>query len=554
MVRECLFILLGFALMLGCNGLNSRASSRFIDEHVARIEPISREANLAYWEAATTGKAAAYDRYAELELQKRQIYSNAEEYAFLKKMKEQGGLADAVVAREIELLYLAYLPNQIEPELLREITTLGAEVEKKFSIFRGTAGKRRLSGNQIEEILKSEKKTALRREAWLASKQVGTEVAQELLRLVRLRNKAAQKLGFRNYHALSLAVTEQDEKELNKIFEELYDLTNGPYFALKHELDEELARRFHTRIEELQPWHYQDPFFQESPMLESVNLDQYYAGRDVRLLAADFYRGIGLPIDSILAKSDLYEREGKNPHAFCTDIDRRGDVRILCNLTDSERWMETILHEGGHAVYSYYTDPALPYLLRQEAHAFTTEAIANFFGRLSRNPWWMEEMLGLTPEQRQELLQVSARYARLKQLIFSRWAMVMYNFEKELYADPEQDLNALWWTLVEKYQGIKKPAGRDEPDWAAKIHFTIAPCYYHNYLLGEMLASQLHACLARSVLREGEQAGYVGATEAGAWLRERVFGAGASWSWNEMIKRATGEPLTARYFVEQFVN
>jgi len=166
----------------------------------------------------------------------------------------------------------------------------------------------------------------------------------------------------------------------------------------------------------------------------------------------------------------------------------------------------------------------------------------------------MEEMLGLTPEQRQELLQVSARYARLKQLIFSRWAMVMYNFEKELYADPEQDLNALWWTLVEKYQGIKKPAGRDEPDWAAKIHFTIVPCYYHNYLLGEMLASQLHACLTRSVLREGGQAGYVGATEAGAWLRERVFGAGASWSWNEMIKRATGEPLTARYFVEQFVN
>ena len=349
-------------------------------------------------------------------------------------------------------------------------------------------------------------------------------------------------------------VTEQDEKELDKIFVELYDLTNGPFFALKHELDEGLARRFHTRIEELQPWHYQDPFFQESPMLESVNLDQYYAGRDIRLLAADFYRSIGLPIDSILAKSDLYEREGKNPHAFCTDIDRRGDVRILCNLTDSERWMETILHEGGHGVYSYYIDPALPYLLRQEAHAFTTEAIANFFGRLSRNPWWMEKMLGLTPEQRQELVQVSSQYARLKQLVFSRWAMVMYQFEKELYADPEQDLNALWWSLVEKYQGIKKPAGRDEPDWAAKIHFTIAPCYYHNYLLGELLASQLHAFLTRSVLREGEQAGYAGATEAGTWLREKIFSAGASWSWNEMIKRATGEPLTARYFVEQFVN
>ncbi len=554
MVRQYLFFLLGLIMLVGCNGFNSRAARRFIDEHVAKIEPIAREANLAYWEAATTGKAQAYDRYAELELQKRQLYSNTEEYAFLKKMKEQGGLSDPVLEREIELLYLAYLPNQIEPELLREITTLGAEVEKKFSTFRGTAGKRRLSGNQIEEILKSEKRTALRREAWLASKQVGAEVAQELLRLVRLRNKAAQKLGFRNYHALSLAATEQDEKELDRIFDELYDLTSGPYFALKHEIDSELAQRFHVRIEELQPWHYPDPFFQESPMLQSVDLDKYYAGRDVKLLAAEFYRGIGLPIDSILARSDLYEREGKNPHAFCTDIDRRGDVRILCNLADTERWMETILHEGGHGVYSYYNDPAMPYLLRQEAHAFTTEAIANFFGRLSRNPWWMEKMLGLTPEQRQELVQVSSQYARLKQLVFSRWAMVMYYFEKELYADPEQDLNALWWNLVEKYQGIKKPAGRDEADWAAKIHFTIAPCYYHNYPLGELLASQLHASLTKSVLAEGEQVSYVGATEAGAWLREKVFSAGASWSWNEMIKRATGEPLTARYFVEQFIN
>lgn len=543
-------------LLTACNGSNSRASRRFIQEHLTVMEPLAREANLAYWEAATSGKAEAYDRYGALELQRRQIYSNAEEYAFLKKMNEQGGLTDPVVEREIEILHLSYLANQMEPELLAEITTLAAEVEKKFSTFRGTAGGKRLSGNQIDAILKNEKRPALRREAWLASKQVGGEVAGELLRLVRLRNKAAVKLGFKNYHALSLAVTEQEEKGLDKIFNELYDLTNGPFAALKLELDRGLAQRFHIGMDDLQPWHYQDPFFQESPMLAEVDLDQFYADVDVKAKAAEFFKGIGLPVEAILAQSDLYEREGKNPHAFCTDIDRAGDVRILCNLNDSERWMETMLHELGHGVYSYYTDPTLPWLLRQDAHAFTTEAIANFFGRLSRNPWWMERMLGLTPEQRVTLEQVSGRYARLKQLIFVRWAMVMYYFEKELYADPEQDLNALWWTLVEKYQGVRKPAGRDEPDWAAKIHFTIAPCYYHNYVLGELLASQLDACLVKTVFKSdgAEAKGYVGATAAGQFLRERIFAAGALYPWNEMIKRATGESLTAKYFVEQFVD
>jgi len=284
-------------------------------------------------------------------------------------------------------------------------------------------------------------------------------------------------------------------------------------------------------------------------------LDKYYEDKDVKELAAQFYAGIGLPVESILENSDLYEREGKNPHAFCTDIDREGDVRVLCNITNNEYWMEVILHELGHAVYDKYHDPKVPFLLRRPAHVFTTEAIAMFFGRLSRNPAWMQQMLGLTDRQRAEIEKVSGKYAQLKQLIFARWDMVMYNFEKQLYANPEQDLNSLWWQLVEKYQLVKRPQGRNEPDWAAKIHFTIAPCYYHNYMLGELLASQLHNHIIHNILKlqSDKNVSYIGRRELGDFLREKVFEAGAVYNWNEMIKRATGESLTPKYFVEQFV-
>ncbi|MCK7529636.1 MAG: hypothetical protein MZV63_00520 [Marinilabiliales bacterium] len=37
---------------------------------------------------------------------------------------------------------------------------------------------------------------------------------------------------------------------------------------------------------------------------------------------------------------------------------------------------------------------------------------------------------------------------------------------------------------------LAKPEGRNMPDWATKIHVALYPCYYHNYLLGELLASQ----------------------------------------------------------------
>jgi peptidyl-dipeptidase A len=333
-------------------------------------------------------------------------------------------------------------------------------------------------------------------------------------------------------------------------------LTNRPFARLKGDLDEVLAGKYDVAVSELMPWHYHDPFFQETPMVYELDLDVYFEDKDVRDLAAEFYGGIGLPVDSILARSDLYEREGKNPHAFCEDMDREGDVRILCNLKNNEYWMEVILHELGHGVYFQYHNRGVPYLLREPAHTFTTEAIAMFFGRLSRNPVWMQQMLDLSDQQRAEVEKVSDRYAQLKQLIFARWAMVMYDFEKQLYANPDQDLNALWWRMVEKYQFVKKPEERDEPDWAAKIHLPLYPCYYHNYLLGELLASQLHNHITHKVLklRSGKDIGYVGRRKAGLFLRAKIFERGAVYPWNEMIEKATGEPLTPKYFVAEFVN
>jgi len=303
------------------------------------------------------------------------------------------------------------------------------------------------------------------------------------------------------------------------------------------------------------PWHYHDVFFQETPMVYELDLDTIYKGRDIKDLSAKFFDGLGLNVESILANSDLYEKPGKNPHAFCTDIDKLGDVRILCNIVDTARWMEVTLHELGHAVYSQNHDRATPYLLREPAHSFATEAIAMFFGRLSQNPAWMQQMLGLSDEQRGEIEKVSGKYNQLKQIIFVRWAMVMYNFEKQLYANPDQDLNALWWQMVEKYQFIKKPPQRDKPDWAAKIHFAIAPCYYHNYMLGELLASQLHNYIVTNVLKLESSKGvsYVDKPEVGAYLQKEIFAAGSLYHWNEMIRRATGEELTPKYFVAEFV-
>ena len=546
-------------LLIACTALtcsNNRTQKQlgqFIDRHVSVLQPLSREANLAYWSAATTGKDEDYRKYADLDYRIKELYSNQADFKALKAIRDAGGLSDPLLARQADVLINAYLINQADPALLKEISALAAEAEKKFSTFRGRIDGREVTGNEIANILRTSKDQSLREKAWLASKQVGPVVAGDVLQLVRLRNQAARRLGYPDYHALSLQVKEQDPAAISALFDELFRLTEKPFHAVKSELDSILAHANGLSAEKLQHWHYHDPFFQESPQVYALDLDSYYKGHDVLAIATGFFSGIGLPVDPIISRSDLYERPGKNPHAFSTDIDREGDVRILCNLENSEREMETLLHELGHAVYDEDKDDSLPFLLRDPAHAFTTEGIANFFGRLSRNPEWMQSSLGLSGAETESIRQAATRYTRMRQLIFARWSIVMFAFEKSMYQDPDQDLNALWWNLAGKYQRIRKPEGRNQPDWAAKIHFVMSPCYYHNYLLGELFASQLHSRLAIALNQDPKRISYTGQTRVGEFLKKNIFEPGSVYPWNEMISRATGEELNPVYFVRQFI-
>ena len=51
-----------------------------------------------------------------------------------------------------------------------------------------------------------------------------------------------------------------------------------------------------------------------------------------------------------------------------------------------------MLHEFGHAIYDREVRTEVPWLLREAAHSLTTEGVAMLFGRLVRNPQWLEQV------------------------------------------------------------------------------------------------------------------------------------------------------------------
>jgi peptidyl-dipeptidase A len=527
----------------------------FVDRHVARLKPLEKAAAAAWWDANVSGKDEDFKRKEQAQNRIDAALSDAAAFAEVRALKQAGGIEDPVIRREIDVLYLSYLEKQVDPAVLQRMVEKSNAVEKAFNVYRAKVDGKELTDNDVRTVLKTSTSSAERRKVWEGSKGVGAMVQKDLIELAKLRNQAATQLGFKNYHVMMLALNEQDQSQVLALFDKLDELTREPFRKAKAEIDQHLAANCGIKVEELRPWHYHDPFFQESPAVFGVNLDAVYAHADILALARSFYAGIGLPIDDVIARSDLYEKPGKSPHAFCTDIDREGDVRVLGNIVQSERWMETMLHELGHSVYSSKNIPAdVPYVLRGESHILTTEGVAMLFGRLAKSGAWQQAM-GLAPQdptERQRVAAGGAKLLRNQLLIFSRWCQVMLRFEKGLYENPDQDLNKLWWDLVEKYQMLKRPEGRNAPDYASKVHIVSAPVYYHNYMMGELFASQVHHAIAREVYHADPAAGlaYVGRRDVGEFMRTRVFAPGKTLSWNDLTRAATGEELSPKAFAE----
>ena len=531
-------------------------AKKFVAAHEAKIRPLDIAAGKAWWAANITGKDEDFKKKEEIQNKLDAALADKDTFAELKALKElkdKGAIDDKIIARAVEVLYLTYLPKQIDPELLKKITAKENAVEQKFNTFRAVADDKKMTASEVAKVLKESKDSAARRKVWEASKKVGDDVAADLKELVKLRNEAAKQLGFKTYHALQLYLNEQDGDELLKLFDDLDTLTREPFIKAKAEIDEKLAAACGVKVADLMPWHYHDPFFQESPGVFDVNLDEVYAKADILQLCEKFYDGIGLPVGRVLAASDLKEKDGKSPHAFCTDIDRDGDVRVLANIKPTEYWMSTMLHELGHAVYSSLNIPqSVPYVLRGESHILTTEGVAMQFQKFSKSSAWLEKM-GVKLADTKAFDATASKMLRNELLIFSRWCQVMLRFEKGMYENPDQDLGKLWWELVEKYQLVKKPAGRSAPDYGSKIHICVAPVYYHNYMMGQLFASQVHHALAKQVYDAAPGSVlYVGDKKVGKFMTEKVFAPGRTLSWRELTRFATGEPLSPKAFAADF--
>lgn len=519
----------------------------FLAEVTEALRSLTKEVTEASWMAQTTGEKEWAVKAGEKSAAIRLYLSDEERFAQVNNLLKQDNLSE-LDKRQLEILQRSMATNQIPKEMLVEMEQMSAELNHLFNTYTPEVNGKKLLSNDIRNVLKDSDNLAEREQVWKASKEVGQVVADKLLLLVKKRNEAARQLGYTDYHQMAFANQELDREQIFSMFNNLVDQSEGTFRRIKGDLDQALAKKFNIEVSEIRPWHYVDPFFQDAPALEEANLDHYYKDQDLEQLTADTFKVLEMPIDDLYEESDLYPREGKNPTAFCMDMDREGDIRVVCNNVPNTYWMGTMLHEFGHAAYNKYVDRNLPYLTRSYAHILTTEAIAMLFGKMTENPEWLERFLKLDKQMLEEKRDILQSYEQLSQLISARWIITFVFFERALYENPDQDLNALWWETVERIQLVTPPEDRSKPDWAAKIHFTLAPVYYQNYLLGELTAAQLYQYVIKNVSKE------FFTPQVGIFIRDQFLKPGARYHWNDKIERVTGEKLNPKFFVEKYCN
>ncbi|MCM3399781.1 M3 family metallopeptidase [Oceanobacillus profundus] len=443
---------------------------------------------------------------------------------------------DLLSKRQISCLYNEMLELSLNPSLQHRYTKLWNEAHYVIATNKTEFKGKKLTEQQVLRTLETEQNNSQREELWYQYMKVGDELQSGLIELVNIRNKIAKEKGFENFYDLKLSSQGLDKIELNSIITGIRTNLDGEYSYIKKNIDKQLQDKFN--IKQLYPWHYPHPFFQE------VNLsyleDPAITVKTVTSKLTNWFQEIGLDIKDILKNSDISANEDKSAANFCLNIDRDKDVRISAHYHQNQKSLSLLLHELGHAVYEYNVNMDLPFILKKSSEIFMSEASAIYFERLVFKKSWYRNVISNEGTLSDKFIGQGDFVSHL--LVKVYWTMTMTIFEQELYRNPNQDLNRLWWDIVGEVQRIEKPIKWDIPVWAVKPHLTTLPAYYHNYLLGEIIASQIGNNMERKYRSSHS-------TEGIQYLKENIFWFGHSKSWRNILKSSFQDQLNPGYLI-----
>jgi carboxypeptidase Taq len=269
-------------------------------------------------------------------------------------------------------------------------------------------------------------------------------------------------------------------------------------------------------------------------------------------------------------------RQDQSVHPFSISLGH--DDRRLTNRYNpsSFEFIFSALHEGGHALYEQGISAELAGGCLDEGvslgiHEAQSRLWENIIGR-SRFFWqhFYGELQKAFPEPLahveleqfyQAINAVRPGYIRVDadEVSYNLHVLVRFELESALFAGSiaTADLPGLW---QEKYQEVLGLPFADLPDADAKgvlqdVHWAHGSFgYFPTYTVGNLAAAQFWAAYCRFDPDWQQTVATGNLEKIRMWLRENIYGHGATFTPKELLMRVTGRDLSEEYFEEYIRN
>jgi peptidyl-dipeptidase A len=561
-------------VLVGCLNEKQQAEKilrHYISQKEDLIRNYSMESSTALWNATVSGDENDYQKLVDIELAfnksnqnesnhfapdrfysiSQNVFTNEQDFQLLKKLKYSGLITDTLLSRQLNVLYQAFMGPQIETERYQKLMSAEVKLWQSFSTLKISIKGKMYGGSQIDSIRKNTTDASVLKSIFEAYQNQGRLLAPDIIRMVKERNEFARNFGYSDFYELSLEAKDQTPEQIKLLLDDIELNTRKQFFEAKSVIDKLLAKRFQIETDKLKPWHYHEERNSYLPEKFTAKMDSLFLNTDPIKQAEKFFSGIGLPIDDVVKNSDLEYRRSKSAVTAMINVDFKNDIRLISSIQNTHEGMIRMMHLGGHASHYKTISDSVPYLLKTPNYALG-EGVARYFESLASNFEWLKDALIIDTTAQRELILVCQHLHQVDRLFRCRKLLAMADFEREVYKNPNQNLDQLWQKLNLKYLGIDFADEKNSCFWAANKYATSLSCTTHNLVLADVFAAQLQHTIEKRVLTK-TGSGYANNTEIGKFLTENLYRYGNELPWEKLIERVTGEPLNTSYFVGYLV-
>lgn len=486
-----------------------------------KLEWIIHRLNLEQWEFHINGASDSLTFYQDLY---RYLLSDPEQFKNLPITMT--GITDKEQKHRLQLLLAKLLPDRVSFQ--PEISSLRDSLNGLFTDFSSDLQGQTLPLAKLNKTYRTSRNRSERENAFRAANAVGDRVSYDMSIIFQLRNKEAAKFGYQNYFDMIASQTPLGTKSVLQLIYKLDSLTQEHFTTISGNALKTVG------VNELELW---DLDYTHSQINQRAD-DFFNFDQELRVLDSVLER-MGFEVEQL----PIYYTQNSGANDLLTDnvfeIRVPYDVRIILTETDRELRMRQLLKTTGQALYSVHIAE------NKQVYNFMAQktwqmAMSEIMALLAIDSLWLNDFanmpVGFIRQYRK------ARYEQ--ELIEVRMLLLDLHFEYEAYLNPDQDLNRLYWDILQKYTGL--PRHEDITVWASNRKFLNSPLNSMNQLLAKIIAAQ-------SVNYMNDYLGQpVDDLRTSAFLIQNYYRFGSRYSWTELLERGTGEKLNPEHLVSHF--